>query len=238
MPQGVLLMERVCIFATNKAWYDNSTARLTKLTGVPFLRVTSPKEITLEKLRQINPEYIFFPHWSWIIPDEIWQNFACVIFHMTDLPFGRGGSPLQNLIVRGKRETKISAIQCIQELDGGPIYLKKHLSLHGSAEEIFLRCVPVVEEMVCEILMKHLTPQAQIGEPVFFKRRTPLESRIPESHDLTGIYDHIRMLDAQGYPPAFLEIGNFRLEFTRASLRHGRIEANVEIQYIGDSDEV
>jgi Methionyl-tRNA formyltransferase len=231
-------MERVCVLAASKAWYENSTARLTKLTEVTFLRATTPEEVTFEKMQEIKPEYIFIPHWSWIIPQDIWQNFECVIFHMTDLPFGRGGSPLQNLIARGIQETKISAIQCIQELDGGPIYLKKELSLHGSAEEIFLRCVPIVEEMICEILMKQLTPQTQIGEPVLFKRRTPLESRIPESHDLTGLYDHIRMLDAQGYPPAFLEIGNFRLEFTRASLRYGRIEANVEIQYIGDSDEV
>ena len=229
-------MERVCIFATNKAWYDKSTTRLAELTGVSFLRVTTPEEITLEKLREIKPEYIFFPHWSWIIPPEIWQNFTCVIFHMTDLPFGRGGSPLQNLIVRGIQETKISALQCIQELDGGPVYLKKNLSLHGSAEEIFLRCVPIIEEMVCEILVNHITPQAQIGEPVLFKRRTPLESRIPESQGLAGLYDHIRMLDAQGYPPAFVEIGNFRLEFTRASLRHGKVEANVEIRYIGDCD--
>ena len=42
---------------------------------------------------------------------------------MTDLPFGRGGSPLQNLIVRGYKETMLSAIKCVGEVDAGPIYI-------------------------------------------------------------------------------------------------------------------
>ena len=53
---------------------------------------------------------------------------------MTDLPFGRGGSPLENLILRGHTSTVISAIKCAPELDSGDIYLQKPLSLYGSAE--------------------------------------------------------------------------------------------------------
>ena len=46
---------------------------------------------------------------------------------MTDLPYGRGGSPLQNLIARGFLETKISAILVEKQLDAGPVYLKMEL---------------------------------------------------------------------------------------------------------------
>jgi len=51
--------------------------------------ITNKDELTFEKVKLINPEYILFPHWSWIIPKEIFENFTCVVFHMTDLPFGR-----------------------------------------------------------------------------------------------------------------------------------------------------
>ena len=54
---------------------------------------------------------------------------------MTDLPFGRGGSPLQNLIERGIKQTKISAIKCVKELDGGDIYLKRDLETFDKAEK-------------------------------------------------------------------------------------------------------
>ena len=60
---------------------------------------------------------------------------------MTDLPYGRGGSPLQNLIMMGKRNTKLTAFKCVKKLDSGPIYLKKKLSLDGNLEEIFQELV-------------------------------------------------------------------------------------------------
>jgi methionyl-tRNA formyltransferase len=59
---------------------------------------------------------------------------------MTDLPFGRGGSSMQNLISRGICQTKLSAIQCVEEIDAGDIYLKKDFSLkEGSAKELYLK---------------------------------------------------------------------------------------------------
>ncbi len=48
------------------------------------------------KAHQVNK--IFIPHWSYIILPEIYLNYECIVFHMTDLPYGRGGSPLQNLL--------------------------------------------------------------------------------------------------------------------------------------------
>ena len=59
---------------------------------------------------------------------------------MTDLPYGRGGSPLQNLIIRGHKKTKISALRMVNELDAGPIYFKRSLSLNGNAQKIYSSC--------------------------------------------------------------------------------------------------
>ena len=87
----------------------------------------------------LKPEYIFFPHWSWVVPERITNRYECVCFHMTDVPYGRGGSPLQNLITRGHKNTRLTAIKMVQELDAGPVYTKTELSLAGSAQEIFKR---------------------------------------------------------------------------------------------------
>ena len=38
------------------------------------------------------------------------------------------------------------------------------------------------------------------------------------------------MLDAEGYPLAFLDYGGLRFEFSRATLRTGRIVADVTIR--------
>lgn len=101
--------------------------------------ITVREGLSTQTLKQVNPEYVFFLHWSSIIPKEIWSNYKCIVFHMTDLPYGRGGSPLQNLIIRNHSETKISALLVDEGLDTGKIFLKRGLSLYGTAEEIFFK---------------------------------------------------------------------------------------------------
>ncbi|MBT4989361.1 MAG: methionyl-tRNA formyltransferase, partial [Rickettsiales bacterium] len=170
-----------------------------------FYLITTPKQLTIDFLSFIKPEYIFFPHWSYIINAEIYDNFNCIIFHMTDLPYGRGGSPLQNLIIRGKRKTKMSALKCTNVLDGGDLYLKEALDLSGSAEEILLRAKDLMMVMITKIIEENPLPSKQAGAAVTFKRRTPDQSEIENASDLTEFYDYIRMLDAEGYPNAFIE---------------------------------
>lgn len=175
------------------------------------------------------PRYIFFIHWSSIIPAEVLEQHECICFHMTDLPYGRGGSPLQNLIVRGHHETVVTAFRMVEALDAGPIYGRRPLSLEGAAEEIYLRAGRVSAEMIEWIATQHPTPTAQEGEPVMFSRRTASESSMPESAGLDEAYDMIRMLDADGYPHAYLDHGGLRYTFRRASRGGGRVEADVTI---------
>lgn len=220
---------RTHLIATTRSWHEPMVSRLAERTGDRFVLVNQRDQLDLEALRELNPRYIFLPHWSYIIPEPVFESFECVIFHMTDLPFGRGGSPLQNLIARGIYDTKISAIRCVRELDAGPVYLKRDLSLHGSAEEIFLRASGVIEEMIVEMLRADITPQPQRGEVTTFKRRKPADGDLQPLETLDDVFDYIRMLDASGYPAAFLEVGKFRLEFSRASREFGRVVADVTI---------
>ncbi len=91
------------VIATPHHRHNDLERSLISNFNLEVLRIRDPKDLEVSKLLEFSPRYIFFPHWSWIIPKEIYEKFECVIFHMTDLPFGRGGSPLQNLIVRGHK---------------------------------------------------------------------------------------------------------------------------------------
>lgn len=218
-----------CILATSRLWNDSVKERLEEATGEEFVLITSKDVLTWERLESIRPNFVFFPHWSYIIPAEIYEHFTCVIFHMTDLPYGRGGSPLQNLIARGIFHTKLTALRCVGELDAGPVYLKKDLELFGGAEEIYLRAFALTEFMIVEILATRPEPVEQSGEVVAFKRRKPEDGDLAQAQDLGQWHDFIRMLDAEGYPPAFLNAGGFRLEFSHSVRRQDRVEAHVTI---------
>lgn len=220
------------VIATAKSWNIRNAEKLkAQYAAIHEISIITEKEgLNSEILEQFQPDYIFFPHWSYMISADIYEKYNCVVFHMTDLPFGRGGSPLQNLIVRGYKETKISAIKVKKEVDAGPIYMKESVSLEGSATEIFERVSKIIfEKMIPYFLANQMEPLEQQGEPTFFKRRTPKESEIRQDMELSEIYDYIRMLDAEGYPNAYLNFGRYRLSFRNAKLEEGRLLADVTI---------
>lgn len=219
----------VCIIASNKKWNVGLPKSLSAYAGHDFVYIEKKEDLSFKALDKIKPRYVFLPHWSFIVPKNVYENYECIIFHMTDVPFGRGGSPLQNLISRGIYETKISALRCVKELDAGPVYLKRPLSLYGSAEEIYLRASEIIEEMICQIIQEQPVPVEQTGEITCFSRRKPEQGDIAELTSLKQVFDHIRMLDADGYPHAFLETEHFRFEFERASIKKGQIIADVKI---------
>lgn len=198
--------------------------------------IKSVEQLNLQTIQSIDPRYIFFLHWSWKVPEEIISNYECVCFHMTDVPYGRGGSPLQNLIIRGHQQTKLTALRMTQEFDAGPVYLKEDLSLGGNAEEIYIRATTLAAKMIEKIIAEEPTPIPQTGEVTIFKRRKPAESQIPELSSLSNLHDFIRMLDAEGYPKAFIEHQGFRYEFSRSALYDGRIVADVTITPLQEED--
>lgn len=219
----------VYIIAANHVWYESLRPFLSKRIDADFIYIGQESNLSFERLKDLNPQCVFFPHWSNKIPVEIYENFECIIFHMTDVPFGRGGSPLQNLISRGIYETRISALRCTSVLDGGPVYLKESMSLHGTAEEIYIRASKLIGRMIEFIIINKPSPVEQVGEVITFPRRKPEDGNIEQLKDIEQVFDFIRMLDAEGYPRAFIETERFRFEFQRPSLKAGKVVADVII---------
>jgi methionyl-tRNA formyltransferase len=221
------------VIATIHPWNIERAKSWVPPKGYRIHVVTRPEELSATRLSRIKPRYVFFPHWSTIIPEDIFLNYQCIVFHMTDLPFGRGGSPLQNLLVRGIYKTKISALQVERGLDTGPIYMKRPFDIsRGSAAELMDKASDIVFQMIRQIIMREPKPKPQQGEVVTWKRRTPEESRIPPDIDGRALHDFIRMLDAPGYPRAFREYDGLREEYYNATLKKGGgIEAKVTITY-------
>lgn len=219
------------VIATIKSWNINKAKELKERLFPQYevYIIDNNEDFTYEEISKINPDYIFFPHWSHYISKEVFSKWNCVVFHETDLPYGRGGSPIQNLIVNGKTETKISAIKVVEDIDAGPIYLKEDLYLSGSAKEIFIRCSNIIfEKMIPTILEGKLEAIPQSGDVTYFVRRKKEQSRLNEEMEMDTLYDYIRMLDAEGYPNAFIEFGDYYLKFSDACFNDkGELEAKV-----------
>ena len=174
------------------------------------------KDLTKDFLDSISPDYIFFVHWSFIVPSEIYSNFECIVFHTAPLPYGRGGTPIQNLILEGFKTAPVCALRMIGELDSGPIYEKREISLDGSLSDIFSRLNYAINILIRNISRGNIVPSEQEGKPHVFKKLTKENNELPSNISLLQLYDRIRMLDHEDYPNPFLISGDLKFEFFNA----------------------
>lgn len=216
------------VIACSTPWFM-SLQKSATFSAFDFTYIQDKAGLTLDALEKIKPRYIFFPHWNWLVPKDIFDRYECVCFHSAPVPYGRGGSPIQNMIVRGHNNTKVTALQMMEELDAGPVYRQHDMSLAGSGDEIYARVAALIENMIVDIISTTPKPVPQEGDVTPFKRRTSDQSILPTEGELKQIYDHIRMLDAETYPHAFIEHGDFILELTQAIQHSDTVEARVVI---------
>ena len=177
------------------------------------------KKINKKVIKKINPKIIFFIYWSTIVKEDIFDKYTCIQFHSSDLPKFKGGSPIQNQIIKGINQTKISAFKMNSNLDSGNICMKRKVSLKGSAQEIYKRIEKIALKMIFQISkMKKIKFIKPRGKSSYFVRRKPAQSNLKQIKffNLSKIYDFIRMLDAKDYPKAFLVIGKNKITFTDA----------------------
>lgn len=224
------------IVAGHKSWNRRHFDELCSGYAGQWHFIQDRNELNRKFVEGVNPRYIFFLHWSYIVPADIHENWECVCFHMTDVPYGRGGSPLQNLILRGHETTKLTALKMSSNLDAGPVYMKRPLSLGGAAEEIYMRASQLSCEMIKDIAESNPNPMEQQGEPLEFVRRKADESEIPTGLSPEQLHDFIRMLDAEGYPNAYVDCGGYRLKFTRSALGREGVRADVQFVRLEDGE--
>ncbi len=223
------------IIASSKSWFVISNY-LKKNHQVLF--INEKNDLTIEKIKKFNPNFIFFPHWSWKVPIEIHEKYKCVLFHTAPLPFGRGGSPIQNLILLGYKKSPVCALKMVEELDSGPIYCKKEISLEGSLSKIFKRLNTVVNDLIKELIEFLPEPIIQKGNGSYFRRLNKEDNQIPEKGSIEAFYDRIRMLDDESYPNPFIKYGDYIVEFNKPKFDNGGIICEAQIKFDSDKQNV
>ena len=213
------------IIVTKKIWNKKSFEKIDK-------KIFILNKINNQKIKKINPNIIFFIHWSKLIKESLFNKYLCIQFHSSDLPKGRGGSPIQNQILLNLSKTKLTAFKVSKNLDSGPICMKKNLSLKGSALDIFKRMEATSVQMIKKIIIKKkISFIKQRGKPSYFKRRKKNDSEINFKNifNIKELYNFCRMLDAPEYPNAFTQLNKYKFSFNNVRMYKNRINAKVEI---------
>ena len=102
-----------------------------------FLNISSYDTYDDKFIIDFKPDLVMFYGWSWIVSNQLINNFTCLMLHPSPLPLYRGGSPIQNQILEGKKVSKVTILVMTEELDAGPIVGQRDISLEGDISDIF-----------------------------------------------------------------------------------------------------
>ena len=162
-----------------------------------------------DEIKTFQPNIILWYGWSWMVPSSILKQYDCICLHPSSLPQYRGGSPLQNQILNGERNSAVTIFKMNDGLDEGDIIRQIPMSLNGNIEDIFSRMTTLGFSATCDFLKNgyNLKPQDH-SAATLFKRRKAADSEITldEIQNQTGeyLYNKIRMLTGP-YPTAFIK---------------------------------
>lgn len=177
-------------------------------------------------LKKNNIEVVFFYGWSWIVREPILSNFLCLCLHPSKLPKYRGGSPLQNQIIDGKRSSAVTVFRMGEGIDDGDIYMQKKIALSGTLSEVLKRVtaagVWITKKFINDFENGKVRFFPQIGKPSIFKRRREQQSEIliDDFSKMSFCYlnNFVRCLN-DPYPSAFVRIGKKILYITEVKWR-------------------
>lgn len=149
--------------------------------------------------------------------DRFKHNVVC---HAAALPRGRGWSPLSHQVLAGANRIGITLFEAVDEVDAGPIYFVGELVLEGHEliDEIREKLDRAIHELVLRFARAYpdVTGTPQIGEPTFFGRRTPKDSRLDPDRPLREQFNLLRVVDNDRYPAFFEHAGHiYELRITK-----------------------
>ncbi len=189
--------------------YRTWAIRAYNLLGRVFDFASSPEELE-EKTSNRHYDIIFFVGWSWMIKKELIQSSKCICMHPSPLPKYRGGSPIQNQIINGEKESAVTFFIMDEKMDHGNILWQEKLSLSGNLDCIFRDMSSLTRSGITHILNSpnNEGKEQDHNEATIYKRRKPEDSEIkPEdfyASTAEELYNKIRCLQGP-YPKPFIK---------------------------------
>ena len=72
-------------------------------------------------------------------------------------------------------------------------------------------------------------PSKQKGNAYVFKRLKEEDNKLDFNLSIREIYDRIRMVDSNEYNKAYIELGNYKIEFSKAKRKADKLIAQINI---------
>ena len=136
------------------------------------------------------------------------KNKHNIVVHASDLPKGKGWSPMTWQILEGKNVIPITLFEASEKCDAGDIYFKDTIKLNG--DELIEEWQDLLGNKIVEMSInfvknyKNLTPFSQTGKESFYNRRLPKDSELDINKTIKEQFNLLRVVDNERYPAYFV----------------------------------
>lgn len=210
---------------------DRPVGRKRKITPPPVkvealkhnIPVFQPEKIreeqSLQEILDLKPDLIVTAAFGQILPKKLLDapKYGCINVHASLLPELRGGAPIHYAIIQGKKETGITIMYMVEQLDAGDMISQVKVpiderdtvgSLHDKLSEAGAK---LLSETLPKLLKGVVTPIKQKDEEATFAYNIKREDeRINWNRPGEEIYNHIRGLNP--WPVAFTTLNGETLK--------------------------
>jgi methionyl-tRNA formyltransferase len=164
-----------------------------------------------------------------------------VVFHSSDLPKGRGWSPIYYALANDQAELVISAVIAAPEVDRGDIIAKARLSISSSYTAEDLRaideeaCVMLAAAIVDRFADRPMIGAPQRGVATYYSRRKPEDNEVDIERTLAELIPHLRACESRH--PAFFYWRGSRYRLSITTDVHPGFPADLRIQFSEDDSQ-
>lgn len=172
------------------------------------------EEETVEALRALKPDICAVVAYGRILPQKVLDvpTYGCINIHASDLPKYRGSAPYQWAVLNGEKETGVTAMYLIREMDAGDIIeiSKTPIGENETAGELLDRLAVLGAELLSKTLSRFrkegkVPAVPQDGSkatfaPMLEKTMCPIDWTLSAQQ----VHDHVRGLHP--WPVATMEL--------------------------------
>jgi methionyl-tRNA formyltransferase len=198
---------KICIVVDNhRSWFvsfaDELKEKLSRFGSVDLLSDSN-------QIPQSNDVAFLLSCEKKVIPEILCRSRSNIVVHASELPKGKGMSPLTWQILEGKNQIPLTLFEAVEAIDAGPVYLRAHLDFQGN--ELLHEMQNAVGKKILEMCASFLNNWPQIlsqgaiqtGKPSFYKKRKPEDSRLDPNLSLAKQFNLLRVVDNDRYPAFF-----------------------------------
>lgn len=143
-----------------------------------------------------------------IIPEDYLKlNIQNLVIHESNLPQGKGWSPLTWQVLEGENEIPITLFEAADKVDSGKIYLQDRIKLDGTELNVELKRKQGLKtkELILDFVNQYpdIDGRPQVGEETYYPKRRPEDSELDPNKTIREQFNLLRVVDNERYPAFF-----------------------------------